>query len=149
VKNEVVIAIFIGCILGLVIAFGIRNANQALKTAQITPAPESNQIQNSDTASDQVTPIPLNKSLLTISSPENNSLVSSEKIEIAGKTEPGMTILFVYEDNENLISSDSQGDFKQEITLVGGQNQINISVFDNNGNETTKTLNLVYSTAEI
>lgn len=146
-KNEVVIAIFIGCVLGLVIAFGIRNANQAIKTVQSKPTPPPQVLENIQP--EKVAPIPENKSVLTITSPENNSLIDTQKVKIVGKTEPNTTILLVYEEGENILSADDEGNFSQEITLTGGQNQISISVFDANGNETNKILSLVYSTAEI
>jgi len=148
VKKEVVIAIIIGCLLGLVITFGIRSANQALLTAgnQTTPTPTPD---NTTPVANNTTPAPAVKSLLTITSPDNNYLSNSEKIIITGKTDPNMNVLLVYEEGEKIIVSDNNGDFSGDITLIGGQNQINVSVFDNIGNQTNKIINIVYSTAEI
>jgi hypothetical protein len=47
------------------------------------------------------------------------------------------------------MEADENGNFSVEITLVGGGNEISISAFDTEGNEVNKSLNLVYSTAEI
>jgi len=144
-KKEILIAIIIGFVLGLVITFGIWTANKSLKEGTST---KSSQITENET---NITP-PLQaeeKLPLTIISPENNTLANQEKLEIVGKTSPRAVVAIVYEEGEKIIEADEKGDFKQEVPLVGGGNEITISAFDNEGNEVSKTLNLVYSTAEI
>jgi hypothetical protein len=145
-KKEILIAIIIGFVLGLVITFGIWTANKSLKEGATTQPKE---VTENETIT---TPVPAQgeeKLPLTLISPENNALVNQEKLEIVGKTSPKAVVAVVYEEGEKIIEADEKGDFKQEITLVGGGNEITISAFDNEGNEVSKTLNLVYSTAEI
>jgi len=144
-KKEILIAIIIGFVLGLVITFGIWTANKSLKEGATT---QSKEVAENET---NITPSPQaeEKLPLTIISPENNTLVNQEKLEIVGKTSPKAMVAIVYGEGEKIIEADEKGDFKQEITLVGGGNEITISAFDNEGNEVSKTLNLVYSTAEI
>jgi len=145
-KKEILIAIAIGFILGLVITFGIWTANKSLQQNNKTQKTEvgENQPIVTETSSTEDGQIPL-----TISSPEDNSLVDQEKIEIVGKTKAGATIVILYEKGEEVFQADEQGEFSQEITLVGGANEIKITVFDTEGNEANQSLNLVYSTAEI
>jgi len=145
-KKEILIAIIIGFVLGLVITFGIWTANKSLKEGTT-----SNQ-QTGVTENENITPVPTQveeKLPLTIISPENNALLNQEKLEIVGKTSPKAVVAISYEEGEKIIEADEKGDFKGEITLVGGSNKINVSAFDSQGNEASKSLNLVFSTAEI
>lgn len=144
-KKEILIAIIIGFVLGLVITFGIWTANKSLKEGTST---QSSQITEKEI---NITPSPQaeEKLPLTIISPENNALVNQEKLEIVGKTSPKSMVAIIYEEGEKIIEADEKGDFTMEITLVGGGNEINISAFDSQNNEASKNLNIVYSTAEI
>ncbi|MCX6726071.1 MAG: hypothetical protein NT052_02035 [Candidatus Shapirobacteria bacterium] len=140
-KKEILIAIVIGFVLGLIITFGIWTANKSLKnesSTQKTAITENGPITNEE-----------EKIFLKILSPDDNSLVNQNKIKITGKTFANVNIAIISEKNENILQSDEQGQFTQEVSLVSGSNEVKISAFDNEGNEAQKTLNLVYSTAEI
>jgi len=144
-KKEILIAIIIGFVLGLVITFGIWTANKSLKEGVTQNQQE--EVAKNETIT---TPTQAEEKLpLTIISPENNALLNQEKLEIVGKTSPKAVVAISYEEGEKIIEADEKGDFKGEITLIGGGNEITISAFDNQGNEASKTLNLVFSTAEI
>jgi hypothetical protein len=141
VKKEVLIAIIIGFGLGLVITFGIWTANKALKKVPPTPAPPEEAV---------ATPTPAPEELsLIITSPEDESISAEEKIEVVGKTALQATVVILYQEGEKIIQADGEGNFSSEITLVGGSNQIEITAYDQDGNEVGKTINVVYSTAEI
>jgi len=144
-KKEILIAIIIGFVLGLVITFGIWTANKSLKEGTNTQLSQITENKTNITPSPQVE----EKLPLTLISPENNALVNQEKLEIVGKTSPKAVVAIVYEEGEKIIEADEKGDFTMEITLVGGSNKINVSAFDSQGNEASKSLNLVFSTAEI
>jgi hypothetical protein len=143
VKKEILIAIVIGFALGLVITFGIWTANQALKQQAQLAKP---------TPTQEVEPTPppeVEKLSLIITTPEDDSISSEEKIEVSGETASFSTVVILYPEGEVVIQADQQGNFSSEITLVGGANEIKIAAWDQNGNEVSKTLNVVYSTAEI
>lgn len=140
-RKEVLIAIIIGFGLGLVITFGIWTANKALKeTAPATTAP---------TEEVEVTPMPAPTLELVITSPENNTISEKEIVELSGQTAPRAIIAITYPEGEKLLEADEDGSFSTEISLIGGDNLIKISAFNDEGDETTKTLTVVYSTAEI
>lgn len=143
-KKEILIAIIIGFILGLVITFGIWTANKSLQESSQTQTTGNNESQPIVTETVEEGQISL-----VISSPENNALVNQEKIEIVGQTVAQATVIILYEEGEEVFQADEKGEFSQEITLVGGANEIKITVFDEEGNEANKALNLVYSSAEI
>jgi len=144
-RKEVFIAIAIGFFLGLVITFGIWTANKALK--ETAPKKEETILPKQTTEEQLPTPTP--QTLLVITSPEDNSVSNKEKIEVSGKTTPGATVVILYEEGEKIIEANEGGIFSSEITLVGGSNEITVSTYDDQGNEISKTLTVVYSTAEI
>ena len=145
-KKEILIAIVIGFILGLVITFGIWTANKSLQENNNVSQTEESENQPIVTDNSQTTEEKLS---LVVVSPLDNSLLDQEKTEIIGKTSPLANIVILFEKGEEIIQADEQGEFKKEITLSGGANEITITAIDQNGNETSKILNLVYSTAQI
>ena len=144
-RKEVLVAIIIGFGLGLVITFGIWTANKALKNTSTdsveTPAPLEEEI--------ETTPIPIPTLELLVTSPENNIISEKATIEVVGQTVAKAIISIIYPDGEKLLETDEDGNFSTEISLVGGDNQIKISAFSNEGDEVSKTLTVVYSTAKI
>lgn len=139
-RKEVLIAIIIGFGLGLVITFGIWTANKALREAP--PAvPTEEEV--------ELTPTPAPTLELIITSPENNIISEEEMIEVSGQTAPRAIIAITYPEGEKLLEADEDGSFSTEISLIGGDNLIKISAFNDEGDEATKTLSVVYSTAEI
>lgn len=145
-KKEILIAIVIGFILGLVITFGIWTANKSLQENNNEPQTEENESQpivNENSQNDE------EKMSLSITSPQDNSLLDQEEIEITGETSPLANIVILFEEGEKIIQADEQGDFKETIELSGGANEITITAVDQDGNEASKALNLVYSTAQI
>jgi hypothetical protein len=138
VKKELFIAIVVGFGLGLVVVLGIKTANQAVQqtgTQKIEPAITS-------------TPSPFPAISLTIANPEDNALVSQEKISIRGETNPEAQIAIIFPDGEKILEAGSDGKFTAEITLTGGINPIEITALKGD-NEVVKTINITYSTAEI
>ncbi|HUS51997.1 MAG TPA: hypothetical protein VMX77_00860 [Candidatus Bathyarchaeia archaeon] len=138
-RKEVLIAILIGFGLGLVITFGIWTANKALQEApaeEAAPTPEA-----------EVSSTPAFS--LTIDQPENNSISAEEEIAVSGSSVPEAVIVVLYDEGEKILEADENGLFETQITLAGGDNEIEISAYDNEGNETSQTLTVVYSTAEI
>jgi hypothetical protein len=146
-KKEVLLAIIIGFGLGLIITFSVWQANKALKEMALKQQQIPSQVQEEEKTP---SPTPSASQLsLVITSPEDNSIINKEKVSIVGKTSSGATIIIAYEEGEKIIEADENGNFSTEITLVGGANEITVSAYDEQGNEVTKILNLVYSTAEI
>lgn len=141
-RKEVLIAIIIGFVLGLVITFGVWTANKAMKEGPTTAQlPEETQ--------QTPTPSPTLGIDLEISSPTDNAVSDKEKVDVAGKTSPAATVVILFQEGEKIIEADNNGNFSTEITLVGGNNEITISSIDSQGKEITKTISVVFSTAEI
>lgn len=138
-KKEVLIAILIGFGLGLIITFGIWTANKAIKetpSEEVVPPPTV-----------EISPVPAFS--LTINQPEDNSLSENEKITVSGSTAANAVVVILYQEGEKILEADKEGNFETEISLVGGANEIKVSAYDSEGSETSQTLTVVYSTAEI
>jgi len=140
-KKEVLIAVAVGFILGLIITFGAYTANQALQ--------KQKKPNNSHLPSASIAPVVKPISTLEITEPENNLVVKKATITVSGKTEPKTTVAFLAEDFNNLSLSDEQGLFSAEIPLVSGANEIKIISITKEGEKQEKIIDIVYSTAKI
>lgn len=141
-RKEVVIAIILGFALGLVITFGIWKANKALRKEEVVEEPVV-------VATVTPEPTPMPEFALEIFSPEDEGISSEDKVTITGKTLPDSVVAVIYEKGEEIVETDSVGNFEVEVTLVSGTNEIKIVAFGPEGEEVSKDLNIVYSTAEI
>lgn len=142
-KKEVVLAISIGFALGLIITFGIWTANQSLKNlpqsspkASIIPSPTPS---NSQTTNNQ----------LTINTPDDESLVSTDTVTLSGTSTPQATLLVISESGEQTIVADASGNFSVDIDLITGFNVITVHSYSADGQESSKSLTITYSTAKI
>jgi hypothetical protein len=142
-KKEVLIAIVIGFALGLLITFGIWTANKALKTQSETPIEE---VKTEPAAEPTSTPTGFSLSIL---SPEDEALIDTSKTEIKGLSVADAIIVIAAEKEEKIIEADENGSFATEISLIRGINEITVTAFNPEGEKTSQTLNVVYSTAEI
>lgn len=139
-KKEVILAITIGFVLGLVITFGIWVANRSLKQTSTTAATPTPIVIS-------ITPAPTNQvtnNQLTITSPDDESVVAVDKITVTGKTSPNSTVAILYEDGQTFVTSDAEGKFSVEVPLVGGYNEITATSEDS-----SQTITVTYSTAKI
>jgi len=145
-KKEILIAILIGFILGLIITFGVWTANKSLKDNQDEQSPKKTGGVSVLTPEETEE---LKKQIsLEITEPINNSISEEEEITIKGTTSPFAVVTVIYQESEKIIEADGQGSFETEISLVGGTNEIKISAFNQADNTMSKILNVIYSTAE-
>jgi len=142
-KKEILIAIFIGFILGLIITFGIWTANKSLKDNQEEAS------QTEDVSVLQLEEESKESLSLEITEPINNSISNEEEITIKGTTSPSAIVTIIYQEGEKILEADKEGNFEAEISLVGGTNEIEISTYDEEDNKVIKILNIIYSTAKI
>lgn len=139
-KKEVILAIGLGALLGLLIAFGIYNANQAVKNTK----KQMEATKNTASPSTDQTEFPF-----IINEPENNLVFASAEATISGQTEPGTVVAVMAENGQDLVMADNQGLFSTIINLISGLNEVKIIALNKTGQQQEKTLNLFYSTAKI
>lgn len=78
---------------------------------------------------------------LQISKPADGETVYESGAAVEGKTEPGAKVTV----NDRMVIVNNDGSFSQKITLVEGQNTINITVLDPADNKTEKQIKVTYS----
>lgn len=141
-QKEVFLAVFVGFIIGLLLTFGIWQANKAIKTSKLGVQTETTE-QLEEPASE------IKKPALTITSPTDSYLSKEAKIGLKGSYAPNSQIAILVENGQKVISTDDNGLFETEINLVTGENLIEIYGFSKEGDEAKQVISVVYTTAEI
>lgn len=77
---------------------------------------------------------------LTISSPTDKSVISSQTVTVKGKTKPLADVAV----NDQEKKADGSGNFSAIITLEEGENSIFVLVSDEDGNNAEKELTVTY-----
>jgi hypothetical protein len=137
-KKEILIAIALGIILGLIVTYGVYTANQAI-TNKSNNKPQTTTIPTP-------TPAPPQELQLSIATPEDYTIVSEPQTIISGITRTNVIVAIITEEDEYLIESGSDGNFSKTIKLVKGANTITIQASDTNQLSNPKILHIVYST---
>ena len=139
-RKEVIFAIIIGLILGLVTLYGVQLANNSAKQAAIstTPTPE-----------ETPTPTPTAISGLTITSPNDHSVVGTATIKITGKTAPDAAVAIYSSEDDALVTADKDGNFESDLKLTGGENVIKLTSLKPDQTTETIQISVIYSTAKI
>lgn len=135
-RKEVLVAIILGGILGLTIAFGVWRANLALSPKQETP-----KVATSDFSSP--TPSP---GMLLITEPEENSLVGAETITLKGKAQPRSSIVATTTTDSTSTLADNSGSWTADVKLESGANEVMVMAVGEDGEENSVTLTVTYST---
>lgn len=138
-KKELVWAIITGFGLGLIITYGIWSAKKAIKPQ---PPEEKEEIEVAPTP----TPLPI---LLKIEKPQDESIIDQAKTLLSGRSDPRAILAIFTEEDELIIEADQEGKFETEIELIEGANEITVIAFDEEGNEASQSMTVVYSTAEL
>ena len=146
--KELFLAIIIGAILGFGVTGGyltLHNKTQSDKPAIISqpttiPVPTTQFITTGNNES---------TNNLSITSPEENLLVSESSLNIIGNTTNNSQIIINTATQNFSGQSDQSGFFNIPIKLDAGLNIIKISAIDTLGNQLDTEINVTYSTAKI
>lgn len=141
-RKEVILAIIIGVIFGGVGLYGLKLANQTVVSQKIEE-PES------ITPTISTTPTPSITDTINIDSPTDHSVSFNSTINIKGRTRPNSPVAITVENSDEIVQSDTQGIFSLDVTLVGGENNITVSVPQQNGEVMTKTISVIYTSTTI
>jgi len=132
-RKEVLFAILVGGLIGVVIAFGFWRANSALDTTQeVATTPEITK------KTEEIN--------ITLAKPADTSIISTSSTTITGLTRANSIVIISAEKEDYITKSTSEGEFEQEIDLVGGVNEIAVFSFDEEGQMAQEKMLLVYST---
>ena len=147
--KEFILAIVIGGILGLGVTgayLSMQHKNENLKNNEaviVEPTLIPTSTNQNISAEEE------KKESITITSPENNSLLSTSKTTITGTTTPKSNIIIATTTNTFTGKSDESGNFKINIDLEAGLNIIKISSIDPDNKQKDTSINITYSTAKI
>lgn len=104
----------------------------------------TSQRQSTDTSARVVPPTQLESTVfITLDSPIDGTLVTGATLPVRGRTIPNATITLFTESHENFIESDDTGYFEGTIQLTPGINTLTVTVFGENDEEKSITLDVV------
>ncbi len=150
--KEFVLTIILGAVLG----FGItgsyivihKNGQQTISATNIqtspTPIISETIIETTPTPTSTIT-----NPNLTITAPENNSILSTETTSIKGTAKNNSSIIISTNSQTFTGQANSNGIFSINITLNSGANLVKITAIDSDDNQTETELLLTYSTTKI
>jgi len=101
------------------------------------------------------TPVTTNKEsqaeplLLTVNSPNDNEVVSTPTIKIAGRTNSNALIVIYSRDNEEVIAASQEGLFSTDFPLNEKLNEITITSQAENGEEKSIARDIYYLKEEL
>lgn len=137
-KQERVILSFVAVLIGLLAAGLAFYFYQSTKTVS-TP----NQITlNAPTP----TPTPKPTVYISLSNPEDESIVSSKTLTVSGKTNPDATVIIYTDSTQQVIQPSTQGDFSTTITIGDGENLIKMTSILPSGETIMVQRTVTYST---
>lgn len=140
-RKEVILAIIIGIILGTIVLYGLKIANQTVENqkTELTPTPTTVVL----------TPTVTPTNSLTIDTPTDHSVSFTPTITLTGHTKPLTAVALSVETTDDIIQSDEQGNFTTEITLIGGENIITATIANQDGSVVTKKISVIYTSSAI
>lgn len=140
-KKEVVLAVVLGLVVGLIITFGIYTANRALQQRR-----EKQNTKQTETPP----PAPEQQSSIRIFAPEDGTIVDTDTVRLSGTTLPNADIvIFLNTENEIVTTADTTGNFSVDLTVTGGSNVIETVVTNAQGQQERDVRTVVYSTANL
>ncbi len=117
-RKEIIVAVIMGLILGMVIAYGIYRTNQTI----------DNKIENTNTNNGLSSPSEdtsiNNEVKLTVIEPENLDGIIENPITLSGLTQQNSYVVVSSENDDVVLKSDTKGGFSTTVNLLGGINQI-------------------------
>jgi hypothetical protein len=137
-KQERVILSFVAVLIGLLaagLAFYFYQSTKTVSTpSQITlnaPSPS---------------PTPRPTVYISLTNPDDETIVSSKTLTVSGKTNPGATIIIYTTSDQQVIQPSTQGDFSTTLTLESGENLLKITSILPSGETTNLHRTVTFST---
>ncbi len=148
-KKELGIAIFIGILLG----FGLSAFFWAKNIQPGVFDLASNETVEEITEEIEIEVTPAEENIeedifLNIFQPENEIVSDSQNLKISGETFANAVIVIFWDNGADILVADKEGKFENQIELTAGENTINVSAYDDQGNKSAQTLTVTYSTAK-
>lgn len=134
---ETIIAVFVGIILGIIVASGFWFLKSAKMAIPKKPAEK--------TVVSTPTNTPSRQSLfLSLTKPQDQSILNDKSLIIEGKTTPETRLITTKSQNETVVKSDGNGNFNLKLNLDDGVNTILITAVNDQNETKSLTLTVVY-----
>lgn len=141
-RKEIIVAIIIGLLLGLIVAYGVRSAQVSLENRQ-SQAKKNTQTTTATASKDNPA------HTLFITSPEPNSVIDTDSVTIVGTTTPNSVLSIINDTDFVTAMADTTGNFTGTIELVGGVNTIALKSYNDHGEVAETSFMLIFSTADM
>jgi len=122
-RKEVILAVIIGVLLGGIILYGINLANNS-STDSVDTEDQGNNSQVAPTSTKK------NGNLISITTPQNNAVVTETTLSLKGSAKANSNIAIVTENDDILTVADANGYFSSDINLISGENIITVTSVD-------------------
>ncbi|MBT3250067.1 MAG: hypothetical protein HN846_02990 [Candidatus Pacebacteria bacterium] len=137
-KKEMLISVLVGLFFGLIIVYGVYTAQSSLAKPELTT--EKLEVSPSVEAENETTGI------LSIHSPEDETIVNEPVTTITGTTIADSYVVIFINDKESITNADESGNFSIEGELELGSNIIEVHVIDSDGKVVVKERTIIYTT---
>ena len=139
-RKEVILAVIIGVLLGGVILYGINLANNSSSSNDTESEIEG--------PSNKTTPTPTKKAdnQVSITTPQNNSVVTEAIVTLKGSAKPNSNIAIITENDDIITTSDTSGNFSSEINLINGENTVSVTAVDDKQATTSASITIIRTT---
>lgn len=137
-KTEKLVISFLAVIIGILFA-GV--AFYLYQSTKVVPETEKKIL-----ATISPTPTPPSNLHLTIDKPEDEKVVDTKTITVAGTTTQDALVIVSIDTGDQVFTPATNGNFSSTLTLVDGANIITITAIAPNGEQTVVTRTVTYST---
>lgn len=86
---------------------------------------------------------------LELDSPDDDLLVFDSDLRLSGKTLPNLRVLITSGAKNQIVQSETDGNFTSDFELGNGVNEITVTVFDESGEERSLQRTIYYSKEKI
>jgi hypothetical protein len=138
-KKEILIAIVLGLLVGLLITYSLYRSRNLVSDEQ------SQSLENITSPTPEIE----NLSNLVLLSPEDEIIVGEAEINVSGNTDPNNFVVILVNEEENLTTADDTGAFSIAVELEAGSNLISVYTLDEDGKTTTEERVVVFSTKSL
>lgn len=123
-RKEVIIAILIGLVMGLFIAYGFYHSRRTIDPSQVATIAELEE------AEPVVT---VENGKLTIHNPEDETIQSEKTVNVTGSATPESYVIIFINNTPYITRADETGNFARELELSDLANIITVHAVENSG----------------
>lgn len=137
-RKEILLAIFVGLVIGLAITFGVYTVRQhMLRTKTVSEIEASRQITATASPQPQLT--------LALNEPTENLITDRSSLSVAGRALPSSYVVILVGTQEFITTADKDGDFAQTVKLQTDGNLITVIATAPEGKQETLSRTIIYN----